>query len=330
MNMKQSCTPDEIKSARAYFLDHGFFPAGTESYALFSRYEAGSMLQEKSAVIACTWALSSQALYTILEDWLCCVFFFAARPPYFILHRGASSVPLQHIIDQLYALSQKSGLKEFRLECIEKGSLKEYLLIGGYEKKISCLEQDNEYAYKTKDLINLAGRHNYKKRNTCKKFSETADFSVVPLNKNNFSLCHDVEKNWCGEHDCGYCRSFYGCEKEALELMAEIFDENRHFGLVAAAEGKPVGYIICQKMNESLAFLYFGKGNMQQLYAYLIYKTFAEYIHAEYMNISDDLGMKGLRIFKNELSRHELWPRYSCTYSKSFAAHGCFAGDSND
>ncbi|MDR2048964.1 MAG: hypothetical protein LBP69_05875, partial [Treponema sp.] len=165
------------QGARAYFLDHGFLPVGTESYALFSRYEDGNTLQEKSAVISCTWALSSMALYTILEDWLCCVFFFNIRPPYFVLHRGGSSVPLQRIIDSLYRLSRRSGLKDFRVECIEKKFLKDYLFVEGYEKKISCLEQDNEYAYKTKDLLNLAGRLNYKKRNTRKKFSEMTDFS---------------------------------------------------------------------------------------------------------------------------------------------------------
>jgi hypothetical protein len=321
MNLLKEVRPaGGLQGIRTYFLDHGFLPVGAESYDLFSRYEDGNMLQEKSAVIACTWALSSGALYTIIEDWLCCVFFFDIRPPYFVLHQGGSSVSLQHIIDRLYRLSRKSGLKDFRVECIEKKFLKDYLFIDGYEKKVSFLEQDNEYAYKTKDLINLTGRLNYKKRNTCKRFSEMADFSVVPLNKNNFSLCHDVEKNWCREHDCAYCRSFYGCEKEALELMAEIFDESRHFGLVAVAEGKPTGYIICQKMGGALAFVYFGKGNLQQLYAYLIHKTFAEYVHAEYMNISDDLGMKGLRTFKKELSRHELWVRYSCTYSENHSA----------
>jgi hypothetical protein len=321
--------PDEIKGTRAYFLDHGFLPVGTESYALFSRYEDGNMLQEKSAVIACTWALSSLALYAIIEDWLCCVFFFGMRPPYFILYRNAGSAPLQRIIDRLYFLSRESGLKDFRVECIEKKFLKEHLLVEGYEKKVFCLEQDNEYAYKVKDLVNLTGRLNYKKRNTRKKISEMTDLAIVPMTRNNFSLCHEVEKTWCGEHDCAYCRSFYGCEKEALELMAEIFDESRHFGLVAAAEGRPAGYLICQKMSETLAFLYFGKGNLPQLYSYLIHKTFDEYIHADYMNISDDLGMKGLRTFKKELSKHELWPRYGCTYSKSFAETRS-AGDSND
>jgi hypothetical protein len=152
------------------------------------------------------------------------------------------------------------------------------------------------------------------------------DLSFVPVNKDNFFLCREVEKTWCAEHDCVYCRSFYGCEKEALELMAEIFDEKRHFGLVAVAEGRSAGYVICQKMSETLAFLYFGKGNLPQLYAHLIHKTFDEYIHTEYMNISDDLGMKGLRIFKKELSKHELWPRYGCIYSRS-SARTCSAGD---
>jgi hypothetical protein len=162
--LKKVCTAGETQGIRTYFLNHGFRPVGAESYALFSRYEDGNMLQEKSAVIACTWALSGRALYTIIEDWLCCVFFFEIRPPYFVLYRGGSSVSLQHILDSLYRLSRKSGLKDFRVECIEKRVLKDYLLIDGYEKEVSFLEQDNEYAYKTKDLINLTGRLNYKKR----------------------------------------------------------------------------------------------------------------------------------------------------------------------
>jgi hypothetical protein len=321
---------DEIRNIRTYFLNNGFLPVGTESYSIFSGYEDGNTLQEKSAVIICSWASSSMALYAVLDGWLCCIFFFDIRTPYFVLHRGSGSVSLRQIIDRLYGLSQKSGLEDFRIECIEKKSLKDYLHVDGYEKKVSFLDQDNEYAYKTTDLINLAGRPNYKRRNTHKKFSGMTDLLVVRIDKNNFALCHEVEKTWCKKHDCAYCRSFYGCEKKALESMAEIFDDSRHFGLVAFVEGKPSGYIICQKMSESLAFLYFGKGNLRQLYAYLIHKTFEEHMHAEYMNISDDLGMKGLQIFKRELGVHVLWERYSCTYFGSSGARSLFAGVSNN
>jgi hypothetical protein len=35
-----------------------------------------------------------------------------------------------------------------------------------------------------------------------------------------------------------------------------------------------------------------------------------------YLNINEDMGNTGLRVFKAELSIHELWRKYACTFTK--------------
>ncbi|MDR2551666.1 MAG: phosphatidylglycerol lysyltransferase domain-containing protein [Treponema sp.] len=309
----------DTQKRRNLFLAHGFLPIDAGSYPLYRQYAENGRLQEKSAVIISVWSGSNQGLYRIIRGVLCSVFFFDHRDPYFVLHGEEGADALEPVIDELYGLAEEAAFSRFRIECIDESVLSGYTLIDGYAKRVEYLEKDNEYVYQTKELLNLDGRHNYKKRSFYRKFSQMADLSIVPMTRDNIGLSGEVEKAWCSSHDCAYCRSFYGCEKEALNRMAGIFDEKRHGGLVAFKGDKPAGYIIGENMNSGLAFLYFGKGTIPQLYAYLIYVCFNRYLQADRINLSDDLGMEGLRTFKRELSRYEQWHRYSISYTRKSA-----------
>jgi hypothetical protein len=265
------------------------------------------------------WYATNLGLSQGIGNILSSVFFFERREPYFVLHGEEAGIDLQPVhlqpvIDELYALAEEAEFPRFRVECIDENALSGYILVEGYVKKVEYLERDSEYVYQTGELLNLDGRRNHKKRSFCRRFAQMPELAILPLTRDNIGLSGEVEKTWCADHDCSYCRSFYGCEKDALDRMAEIFDETRHGGLIALEGEKPAGYIIGEKINDGLAFLYFGKGNIQQLYAYLIYVCFNKYIRADRINISDDLGMEGLRTFKQELSRHEQWRRYSISY----------------
>jgi hypothetical protein len=145
---------------------------------------------------------------------------------------------------------------------------------------------------------------------------EKQDISIRPITKDNVHLCLDVEEQWCSQEDCSYCRSFFGCEKEAIEIIIDIFDENIHSGLFLYNKEKPAGYIICEQLNKKISFLYFGKSNLDDGFVYLIYIMYRDYLKdVEYMNFNEDMGHPGLRKFKKLFSPYELWHKYIATYS---------------
>jgi hypothetical protein len=303
-----------------FFQQQGFLPADQKSYPIFKKHEGDSRLQERSAVIIASWSTEFNGLYKVIGGYLCSVYFFRDSPVYFMIHRPQDRVEysLQHIVDRLYELSRSVGLPSLRIFAIEERFLEEYKSIKGYNIQIEYKEKNSAYAYRTKDLLELSGAINYYKRKRIKKFLDNPAVSFCPLTKGNVHLCLDIEKKWCKDQDCGYCESFCGCEKKALEIMVVLFDERIQEGLLCYYEGTSAGYIICEKGSREVAFLYFGKSIIPGLFLYLIYTMFKSYItDAEYMEINDDMGNRGLCQFKSHLSAYELWRKYYCVFTKA-------------
>jgi hypothetical protein len=224
---------------------------------------------------------------------------------------------LQQIVDTLYELHHEAGLPTLQIFDIEERFLKSYENIQEYDIGTEYSDDWSEYAYRTKDLRELTGADNCYKRKRIKKFLDNPSVSLCPLTKENVHLCLEIEREWRKGQDCGYCRSFCGCEKKALEIMVVLFDEGIQKGLLCYYEGTLAGYIIYEKGNTEVAFLYFGKGTIPGLFIYLIYSMFSTYItDAEYMEINDDMGHQGLRQFKSHLSTYEFWHKYYCVFSR--------------
>jgi hypothetical protein len=310
---------DQKGTVYGFFRQQGFLPADKTSYPVFKQYEGDSRLQERSAAIIASWSPEFNGLYKIIGGYLCSVYFFRDSPAYFMIHlpQGNGVYSFKQIVDILYDLSRCAGLPSLRVFAVEARFLEEYTSIQGYDIQIEYKEQNSAYAYRTRDLRELTGASNYYKRKRIKKFLDNPSVSLCPLTKENVHLCLEIEKEWCKGQDCGYCRSFCGCEKKALEIMAVLFDEGMQKGLLCYYEGTPAGYIICEKESAEVAFLYFGKGTIPGLFIYLIYSMFSTYItDAEYMEINDDMGHQGLRQFKSHLSVYEFWRKYYCVFSR--------------
>jgi hypothetical protein len=316
---KENIMGEQTNAAYSFFREQGFLPANTESYSVFKEYEQCSVLQEMGATIIAAWSFKYNGLYKILHGYLCSVYFYEGKPVYFALHRpqGKAGCSLQQIVDILYDLSLEAGLPFFQIKFIENRFLKEYEALEGYHIKTEYFEDDNEYAYRTKDILELSGGINLNKRSRLKKFLNNEHVSVRPLTNENIAICFEIEEEWCRHKECSYCESFSGCEKKAMELMGDIFDDHIYKGLVGYYDDIPVGYAICERRNKDISYLYFGKANMQDYFVYLIYTMVQTYLtDAEYMNMNEDMGNMGLRTFKKHLSAHELWRKNICTFTR--------------
>jgi len=300
-----------------FFLKEGFLPLDSKSYPLLRKYNHCSLLQEKSIIMFVVWQWNYYGLYKIIDDCLCSVFFYEGRDIYWTIHRPEENAahPLQSIVDKLIVFCKKANIPFLQFKFTDEHLLAEYEAVQGYKVETTFFPDNDEYAYKTRDLIDLAGPANYYKRKRIKKFLARQDISIRRMTSKNARLCLEIEDEWCAYQDCSYCGSFTGCEKQAMEAMLEIFDETMHIGLVLYHEEKPSGYIICEKISEKLSFLYFGKSTMDDAFVYLIYIMYRDYLSdVEYMNISEDMGHDGIRKFKKLLSPYELWHKHVVTY----------------
>jgi hypothetical protein len=306
--------------AHEYLLGQGFLPIGGESYALYKNYDrGGSRLWEMTATSVSVWGSASRALYKDIRGCLCSAWFTEGIPAYFVVHRP--SVPgasLRQIVDLLYDLSREAGLPFLQIGVIDGAFLKEYEEIEGYHVRTEYNEDHSEYAYRPKDILEWSGGINLNKRNRLKKCLAVPDISLRPMTNENIRLCLEVQEAWCRRQDCAYCESFFGCEKKVLEIMTGIFDDRVHRGLFLYHGEEPMGYAICENINEKAVYLHFGKANMPDFFLYLIYMMVKMYfMENKYFNISEDMGNMGLRMFKAHLGAHELWRKYFCTFTKA-------------
>jgi hypothetical protein len=315
------------KTAQLYsfFLQEGFFPVGKESFPRIQNFKQTSILLDLSATLTNTWGVPLNSLYKNIRGCICVVWFCDGSPYhggsplyYTILCPQDSEYSLKQVIDVLYDFSLKAALSFLPVESIDEQFLEDYTAVAGYKTETGYSDDHVEYVYKTKDLLELPGGINLNKRSRLKKFSALRGISLAPLTKKNVRLCCEIEEEWCKQRECSYCESFAGCEKKALEIMVDIFDEQIHRGLVGYIDGNPAGYAIWEQKNNRYSYLYFGKSNVRDFFLYLIYRITQDYLSGvEYFNIGEDMGNPGLRTFKKHLGVHELWRKYFCNFTKA-------------
>ncbi|MDR2393884.1 MAG: hypothetical protein LBD93_07000 [Treponema sp.] len=292
----------------------------TESYPVFKRYDGkDSRLFETTATTSTIWGFSYQAIYKIIYGYLCSLWFNKDGSLYCIVQQpDVAGASLQDLVDTLYKLYQEAGFPALQIWAVEERFLEWYQHIQGYAIKAEYSDDWSEYAYRTKDILELSGGVNFYKRKRLKPYLNMPHVSIIPLTKENFHICFEVEEAWCHQQDCPLCESFSGCAKKSLELMADIFDERIHKGILGYIDNMPVGYAICEQINKQIVILYFGKASIANFNVSLYYMVIKMYFSSVvYLNNGHDMGKDGLRIFKKHLSTHELWRKYLCTFTKA-------------
>jgi hypothetical protein len=180
-----------------------------------------------------------------------------------------------------------------------------------------CRDTDSKYAYRTADFLELKGTINVNKRQRLTKSFKRQSILFRPIINKDAGVCLDIQNKWCDDRDCAICTSYIGCEKKALEVMVDIFDECFHQGLFLCSDGVPEGYVIGEALNANVGMAYFAKSPVQNYFLYLLYMfTKTCFSGLEYVNLDSDVGNPGLRMFKTHVGVYELWWKYICTYRK--------------
>ncbi|GHT65504.1 hypothetical protein FACS1894110_07540 [Spirochaetia bacterium] len=311
-------------NTRDYFLRQGFLPMGINSFPVFKQFDSGGrQFHELTATVSSIWAFGFDAVYKIIDGYLCSVWFYKSGHVYFVIQPPRSitaAASLSQLLDTLYALAAEAGIPALQLWAVDEGLLADLRQLKAWDVLSEHSEDCSEYVYRTADIIEWNGGVNLNKRNSLKRCFNTPNIVIRPLTRENFPLCFAVEDEWCIHQDCDSCWVFAGCLKDSLKNMAEIFDNSIYDGIALYINGKPMGYAIWEIMDDGagtkIAYVYFAKSNVTNFNVYLYYMVAKDYLSVagvEYVNNGYDMGKPGLRTFKKHLSVHELMPKYLCT-----------------
>ena len=306
------------QTAHQYLLHKGFKPADTENHETIKKFNADNMLYELTACLTVTWHEEMQTLYNIIDGFLCLANFYPdGTVSWFIVRPAGKKQFLQHIVDALYIISIDAGLESLHIWGIEERFLGEYRHIKGYRMETGYSDAMSEYVYSADSLLDLRGSANEEKRRQLRKFINKSNITLLPITKENVGICIDIENQWCNSQDCSLCRSFAGCSKNTLEIMACLFDDSVYKGVLGYIDGVPAGYSIFENVNEDISYFYFVKTTVSNFSVYLYYTCVQHYMHnAVKINLGADLGIQGLRLFKKRLGMYELQKKYICVFTK--------------
>jgi len=307
----------EQQKVHTCLLENGFVPVDTESHATLKDFNGANRLYEMTACLTVIWADELSTLYKIIDGFLCIANFYSDGKFSFSVDRPAAPHDLKHIVDILYCLSLKAGLETLPIWLIEERFLDDYRRLSGYRMKAEYSDAMSEYVYSTESLLDLDGKVNRNKRRQLEKFLDKPNVSVQTITRENVKVCLDIENEWCALQDCDLCRSFAGCSKKTAETMVDIFDGSVYQGVLGYVDGTPAGYSIFEKASEELAYGHVAKTAMPNFSVYLYYTAVQHHLgNVKYINLGADLGIEGLRLFKQRLGAYELWKKYLCTFTK--------------
>jgi hypothetical protein len=312
---------EEKRGPYDFFLGEGFLPADKKAFPLLMSYQGDTVLAEMSAALISTWFFNYNGLYKIIDGFLSIVYFCKDLPVYFTIHRPPGrpgpTGALRYLVNVLYDLSRRAGLPFLQIRCVGEPFLKEFEAIEGYTIQTEYRDNDSEYVYRPGDLLDMAGHINEDKRWRYNKCLRKTDISFKAVTSENAGLCLEVQKEWCRDKDCAICESFIGCEKRALEIMIDIFDDRFYKGVLLYSGDAPVGYGIGELLNPKVAVIYYGKSFVNDHLFYIVYTMVKMFFSGvEYVNLDSDVGNEGIRMFKTHLGVYELWRKYICTFTK--------------
>lgn len=178
----------------------------------------------------------------------------------------------------------------------------------GERMEIIDSEELAEYIYKMEDFRTYQDRQ--RERYNYQYFESKNEVCCVEITEKHEAECQQLLKeSFCDIHDCEECE--YGCQKNTLHHALLAQGEHEVKGILIYADKKPVAYCIVSQEKKQLVFHF--KKNLRG------YRGLNEYIHRECMdrfgkqmesiNYTEDMGVEGLRKYKQNLSPYTLQPK---------------------
>lgn len=186
--------------------------------------------------------------------------------------------------------------------------------ISGEKKFLVESDRDNwDYLYKMKDLIELKGSHYSSKRNFIKRFKSENEYEYLALPSEKLSgACRELENVWCEAKSCDTDPGL-NAERQAFYEMVERL---LSFKLICGAiriNDRVCAAVIAERLNKDTMVVHVLKAlsDITGLYQVMLNEFLSRNAKGfEYVNLEEDLGVQGLRKFKESYQPCKMVEKY--------------------
>lgn len=284
---------------------------------VFLNFSVEDWIAESCFTSIFMWNKVLNTKYTIINGILCCFFSFHEEE-YFcsIFCKEKNTDNITETIKELKEIFNSKNLT-LKIEYVSESMKTVLENIMNFDFTLKYERKYSDYIFKADCLMDLEGPLNREKRYEYNYFIRHNDYSVVEVTKENvFEALNFMDYINCEKKSC--CECDYGCEKDALFLVAENFDVLNCCGIFVMIDGKIAAYVIGERLSERMFAYHFLKQDKR-------YKGLSVFLQVEfgkryyngalYINYSEDLAYLGLRKYKMKLRPFKLAHKYEFEFS---------------
>jgi uncharacterized protein len=210
-------------------------------------------------------------------------------------------------------MRESGGIKEPHVERADRRLVAELEVTGDFE--FAPTRDHFDYVYRTRDLIDLAGKNYRAKRNHLNYLFRTYRITYEPMQVSSVSACLAITDAWCQARRCQEDLNLageWGATREALTHFEALGLD----GGVVLVEGKIEAFTLGELLNNDTAVVHIEKADteIRGLYA-VINQQFCAHRWKEVPSINreQDLGEPGLRKAKLSYGPDHLVDKFRIT-----------------
>jgi len=183
---------------------------------------------------------------------------------------------------------------------------------------------NDDYVYRSQDLIALAGRKYDGKRNAIRKFQKDWTCEYRTIDRELARRCRELEDYWCVERQCAL---YPGLAAEEAAIR-ELFANHEALGVRGGAvlvDGRVAAFSVGEKLNADTFVVHVEKADLRLPGLYAVVNQ--EFIAHEasgytYVNREQDLGEEGLRKAKQSYNPAHMVHKFKLALARNVQAPG--------
>jgi len=268
---------------------------------------------ELNFVIQYIWKDFDRPKYTFINDNLCILIDPLNEAPFFLEPIGTNAIG-----ETVSKCIEHAGR-------VSRASASFVKSLPGGRFNIDEIRDHYDYVYRTSDLAELKGRRYDGKRNQIKKLQRShPKYEFVAMDSGRKDDALKLFDKWFKyKRNTPKGRALphmaFGCQRAALVNAFDCFDELDIVGGALMIDGDLKGYIMGSALNRDIACIHFfyAQPNIKGIHTALMWEgmrnSFADF---GFVNLEQDLGLEGLRKFKNSYHPDRMVKKYNIETEK--------------
>lgn len=173
--------------------------------------------------------------------------------------------------------------------------------------------EDSEYLYSTDEYRTMEGSQFRKIRYEFKQVEQKDNIDCIEITRDNIHMIDDIIADWADDTDF---KGVFSTKRDGFDRS--VFDDlegNGIKGIIITQDNKPLASIAGIIVDNKIYSVFFGehKKNEDGLIGYCMHRV-VPYLDkdVEYINMEEDLGIEGLKTWKNKMRPVKLIDMWEC------------------